>query len=193
MRLFYHSTLLKSTPDFSAFLKKSLAKNFTGYHTLSGSPTLPRGLYVQARTRRLGLRPGTMQTDPKPDFTSQALSSALGGSRRLRLRRGAMQTDSKPDFTSQALSSALGGSRRLRLCPGSMQTDSKPDFTSQALSAALEGSQRLHLWRDAIQGFPWPDFIVPPTSMIRPRPCRWFPKDRPARLPDVQGRRPGTS
>ena len=115
------------------FWKKSRQKTFTVYHTLSGSPALPRSLYAQARTRRLGLRPGTMQTD------------------------------------------------------------SKPDFTGQALSAALEGSQRLRLWRDAIQGFPWPDFIVPPTSMIRPGPCRWFPKDQPARFPDAQGRRPGTS
>ena len=71
----------KVNPDFSAFLKKSLAKNFTGYHTLSGSPALPRSLYAQARTRRLGLRPGSMQTDSKPDFTGQTLSAALEGSR----------------------------------------------------------------------------------------------------------------
>ena len=45
-----------------AFSRKSLAKSFTVYHTLSGSPKAPRGLYARARSRRLGLRPGAMQS-----------------------------------------------------------------------------------------------------------------------------------
>ncbi len=37
-------------------------RGFNVYHQVSGSPKVPRGLYVPARSRRLGLRPGTMQT-----------------------------------------------------------------------------------------------------------------------------------
>ena len=46
----------------SAFSRKSLAKSFTGYHTLSGSPKVPRDHYAPARSLRLCLRHGTMQT-----------------------------------------------------------------------------------------------------------------------------------
>ena len=41
---------------------KSEQKAFTGYHQLSGSPAVPRRLYALARSRRLRLRRGTMQT-----------------------------------------------------------------------------------------------------------------------------------
>ena len=38
------------------------ARGVTVYHTVSGSPKVPRSRYVPARSRRLGLRPGAMQT-----------------------------------------------------------------------------------------------------------------------------------
>ena len=48
------------------------ARGFNGYHRLSGSPKVPRGLYVPARSRRLGLRHGTMQTPVWFDCTFHA-------------------------------------------------------------------------------------------------------------------------
>ena len=41
---------------------KSEQKTFTGYHQLSGSPAVPQRLYALARSQRLRLRRGTMQT-----------------------------------------------------------------------------------------------------------------------------------
>ena len=44
-------------------------EDFTGYHTVSGSPAVPRSRSAPARSRRLCLRHGTMQTTSKPDFS----------------------------------------------------------------------------------------------------------------------------
>ena len=58
-----------------------MAKSFTGYHQLSGSPKVPRVLYAPARSLRLCLRHGTQTQRPHPvDET---------GSRRWQRRRGA--------------------------------------------------------------------------------------------------------
>ena len=52
------------------------ARGFTGYHALSGSPAVPRGRYALARSRRLGLRPGAMQTPTWPVYSKLQRRSA---------------------------------------------------------------------------------------------------------------------
>ena len=45
------------------------ARGFNGYHTVSGSPAAPRSFYAPARSLRLCLRHGAMQTPIWFDFT----------------------------------------------------------------------------------------------------------------------------
>ena len=98
-----------------AFSRKSLAKSFTGYHTLSGSPTLPRDRYAPLALSRFLRRAGngacknrSAAPNTAPCFVRRTRSLCLPArSLRLRLWRGTMHRFMGPDSSGTALTAAV--------------------------------------------------------------------------------------